>query len=122
MQNRYTGDIGDFGKLGQYRTEIVRIFRRHIYSAFAFLCGTSCAAWANAFRLRVGVRLYKFDAGGLSQRFPPKADNAVKENLCTHYALRAKRYVEKYASKMRKHDVCVVAPKVRQGRRTTEGN
>ncbi len=39
MQNRYTGDIGDFGKLGQYRTEIVRILRRQINSAFAF-----CAA------------------------------------------------------------------------------
>ncbi|MCI5578250.1 MAG: hypothetical protein MR364_01945 [Oscillospiraceae bacterium] len=44
------------------------------------------------------------------------------EILCTHYALRAKRYDGKYASMMRKHDVCVVAPKVRQGRRTTEGN
>ena len=27
------------------------------------------------------VRLYEFDAGGLSQLFPPKADNAVKENF-----------------------------------------
>ena len=87
--------------LRQHRIIIVVRLRSQINSAFAFLCGTSCAALANAFRLRVGVRLYKFDAGGLSQRFPPKADNAVKENLCTHYALRAKRYGEKYASKMR---------------------
>ena len=75
--------------LRQPRIIIVVRLRRQIYSAFAFLCGTSCAALANAFRLRVGGRLYKLSAGGLTQRFPPKADNAVKRNFV--HALCASR-------------------------------
>ena len=63
--------------LRQYRTEIVRILRRQIYSEFAFLCGTSYAAWANAFRLRVGGRLYKLSAGGLVCRSAPLALRAT---------------------------------------------
>ena len=70
--------------LRQYRTEIVRILRRQIYSAFAFLCGTSCAAWANAFRLRVGGRLYKLSAGGLVCRSAPLALRATSPSRGRH--------------------------------------
>ena len=76
--------ISQVFKYWQYRTEIVRILRSQINSAFAFLYGASCAAWANAFRLRVGVRLYNEDDARL-------------------YALlgRIVQYDGKYASKMR---------------------
>ena len=108
--------------LRQHRIIIVVRLRSQIYSAFAFcaarpvplgrtpsdfVSAADCTNWAQA---------------GWRSVFRRRRIMRSSEILCTHYALRAKRYGEKYASKMRKHDVCVVAPKVRQGRRTTEGN
>ena len=72
--------------LGQYRTEIVRILRRQIFRQIVQIE-----------RRRAGLSVSPSGtAWHLTQQGETRPSSEI---LCTHYALRAKRYVRKYANK-----------------------
>ena len=109
-------------KSRQYRTEIVRILRSQIIECSPFVRHIVCRWGEHRPTSCRSSDCTNLTQAGCRSVFRRRRIMRSRKILCTHYVLRTKRYGKKYASKMRKHDVCVVVPKVRQGRRTTESN